>query len=259
MKLRLLVLALLIANVLALSWHLGWFDGLVGMEARTDREPQRVLQQVHPQSINVVPATAAAPTLRASPSVAAASTPQAPPGTQPNASATPSSSPGASSLIGTVPSCLEAGPFSASDIETAEKSLAGLPASTWQRLTVERAPAYGVVMGPFATPEALRTRAAELERLKQRYERISQPNADGTTSSRAPTVFLLQRVPSREAGNTVLASLAQRGVRTARVMQISPATVVYNLRVENAAPSEMAALRLSGSGIEARPFAGCAP
>lgn len=258
MKLRLLVLGLLIANVLALAWQWGWLDWIAGTQARTDREPQRVLQQVQPQAIVIVPPSA-------TPSAVARSA-QRSQATQVASGDAPSPSPGrsvaqaASSPVGNVPSCLEAGPFSGSDIETAEKTIAALPSDTWKRITIERPPGYGIVMGPFPTAEAQRVKAAELERLKQRFERIPQPNADGTTSSRAAaTVFLLQRVASREAGVSVLASLAQRGVRTARVVLVSPAAVVFNLRVENAPPGEMSLLMANGSGVEARPFAACPP
>lgn len=265
MKLRLLVLALLIANLLALAWHLGWLDWMVGTELRTDREPQRVLQQVQPQAIVIVPPSATPNSATRVPARTPTSTPTPAPAPAPalesaSAPAGRSTALASSSAVGNVPSCLEAGPFSNIDIETAEKSMAGLSPDVWKRVTIERPPGYGIVMGPFPTAEAQRVKAAELERLKQRFERIPQPNADGTTSTRAAaTVFLLQRVASREAGASVLASLAQRGVRTARIVLVSPASVVFNLRVENAPVGEMSLLMNTGSGVEARPFGACPP
>jgi hypothetical protein len=61
MKLRALVIALLLANLLVAGWYGGWFDFIVGIERRTGREPNRVLQQLKPQTIKVVPPGRAAP------------------------------------------------------------------------------------------------------------------------------------------------------------------------------------------------------
>jgi hypothetical protein len=64
MKLRALVIALLLANLLVAGWYGGWFDFIVGVERRTGREPDRMQQQVKPQTIKVVPPGRTAPDRR---------------------------------------------------------------------------------------------------------------------------------------------------------------------------------------------------
>jgi hypothetical protein len=58
--LRWTVLALLALNLLFFGWTRGWLDGLTGLPARGDREPQRLAQQVHPERITLTAPGAAA-------------------------------------------------------------------------------------------------------------------------------------------------------------------------------------------------------
>jgi len=49
--LRALVLALVAANAAFFVWSRGWVDGVTGLKASGDREPQRLAQQVHPEHV----------------------------------------------------------------------------------------------------------------------------------------------------------------------------------------------------------------
>ncbi|MGZ8260637.1 MAG: hypothetical protein ACXWUL_08815 [Caldimonas sp.] len=56
--LRALVAALVVANVLFFAFSLDWLDGL-GLDANGDREPERLLNQKNPQTIRLLPMSAA--------------------------------------------------------------------------------------------------------------------------------------------------------------------------------------------------------
>ncbi len=108
---RLLVALLVLANALFLVWTQGWIDGLVGIRATGDREPERLAQQVKPEAMRIVsPEALAAQVVAAEATTAQARTP-----------------------------CLEAGPFDARTLGPAEAALAAtLPGGTWSRVVVER-------------------------------------------------------------------------------------------------------------------------
>ena len=75
--LRLLVLALLLANALFFVWTRGGFAGVAGLPApnpvEADREPQRLAAQLRPEIIQVLPASAASAALSAASGASAAS------------------------------------------------------------------------------------------------------------------------------------------------------------------------------------------
>ena len=89
--LRRAALLLLIANLLFFAWTQGWLDGVTGLRAQGDREPERLARQVRPESVVILPPSAAVP------------------GPGPAASAPPST--GSALDTGATTVCLEAGPF----------------------------------------------------------------------------------------------------------------------------------------------------
>jgi hypothetical protein len=58
--LRALLAALIVANLLFFAFGRGWLDGIVGLSALGDREPERLAKQVRPQTIRLLPMGAAA-------------------------------------------------------------------------------------------------------------------------------------------------------------------------------------------------------
>lgn len=98
--LRVLVLVLLLANALFFAWSRGW----LGPPPRHgEREPERLAAQVRPESLRLLPPASATAAVNAA---------------------------RAASL-----SCLEAGPFTDTDLGVAEATLlnARLPAGSWSR------------------------------------------------------------------------------------------------------------------------------
>jgi hypothetical protein len=57
--LRALVLVLLVANGLVFAWSQGWLSPLLQPPGVAEREPERLLQQVRPDSITVLGPAAA--------------------------------------------------------------------------------------------------------------------------------------------------------------------------------------------------------
>ena len=91
--LRLLLAALVAANLLFFGYTSGWFDGVLGLHSLGDREPERLARQVRPESVRILSAGASA-----------------------------------SAAAG----CYEAGPFAGDDATAAESVLkAALPVGSW--------------------------------------------------------------------------------------------------------------------------------
>ena len=101
--LRAIVVALVAANVVYFAFTTGALDGLFGLRSRGDREPERLANQVRPQTIRLLPMTVAA---------------SAPP---------------------EVPTCWETPTFCAAESPAVEAILASaLPAGTWTDARAER-------------------------------------------------------------------------------------------------------------------------
>lgn len=220
--LRLLVVVLLLANLAFYAWTQGLLDNVIGVRAQGDREPERLSRQVRPETIRVLPAASAV--------AVAAAVPETP------------------------PVCLEAGPYTTAQIGAAEGVLQTvLPAGSWASLKTESPGVWIVYMGKYPNRDALQKKADELKRLKIGFEELRDPPpelADG---------LALGRYDNRAAADKALAEVAQRGVRTARVMPLSPPAVTHSLRVERADATLQA--RLSGLRAEAllgKTFTACA-
>ena len=141
--LRAIVIALVLANAAFFAWTQGWLDNVVGVRSIGDREPERVLRQIRPETIRIVP----------DPTVAAA-TPRA---------------------------CLEAGPFAAAEIAAAEAGLrAALPNAapgTWVSLKSAQPGTWIVYMGKYPNRESLVRKQDELTRRQVTFEEVTSPVA----------------------------------------------------------------------------------
>ncbi len=139
--LRALVIALLLANAAFFAWTQGWLDTVVGVRSIGDREPERLLRQLRPETIRIVPDTAVS---------------VAPP-----------------------PACLEAGPFAPAEIAVAEaalrSALPNTPAGTWLSLKTEQPGAWIVYMGKYPNRELQARKQEELARRKLTFEEVNSP------------------------------------------------------------------------------------
>lgn len=143
--LRLLVLALVLANLGFYAWTQGMLDGVVGVRATGDREPDRLLRQVRPETIRVLPPASAVVVAEAS------------------------------------PACLEAGPYTPAQIAAAEGALQTvLPAGSWMNVKTETPAVWVVYMGKYSSREALKKKADELKQLKISFEEVrNNPELEG--------------------------------------------------------------------------------
>lgn len=158
--LRTLALGLGVANALLLAAQFGVYERLLGRPdaQEAQREPARLQRQLHPEVLQVLTPQAASAALAAAAASAAAS------------------SAGAAA-------CLEAGPFSGTEAEAAERTLrdAGLPPASWQALRTEDGGAYLVYMGRYADRETLQRKLEEVKRRKVEVEEINDDTMENVT------------------------------------------------------------------------------
>lgn len=186
--LRALALLLLLANLGFHAWTQGWLSPWLPPPG-SDREPQRLAAQLHPERIAVLSDRAASAALAAAQSAAPHEEP---------------------ALL-----CLEAGPFDEAGARAAEALLAehGVPPDAVTRELVARNQTWGVVIGRFADRDAMRARAEELARLELRSEELSTPPA-------LVPGLRLGNYSDRFGAEAALAALVAKGVDDARVVPL---------------------------------------
>jgi len=270
--LRSLVLILLIVNAAFFAWSQGWLNQLVGVQPDAQHEPQRLGQQVHADKIIVLappgskapapPAAASAnaqagASAPASAPLAAASTASSsastPPASAPGSAASATNLAAAAQPAGKDSKCVEAGPFNATEYAAVEASLRPLlPAGSWGNHTVAIQGLWLAYMGPYADADMLARKQAELRRIKGlNFEEVRTPAnlALGISLGR------YNKLEDAEAG---LTTLRNRGIRTARIVNIRPHMEVQVLRVPRASVGMQVAL----AGIklpQGKGFSPCRP
>jgi hypothetical protein len=136
--LRALAALLVLANVAFWAWSQGWLDGIVGVKARGDREPERLSQQLHPELVVVLPAMPA-----------------------PAASA---------------PTCLESGPYPPTEVSAAESALrVAMPGVAWTNARTEQPGQWVVYLGAFADREAMKKKEDEIAKASVHFEEQPMP------------------------------------------------------------------------------------
>lgn len=203
----LLVIALLLANLGFLAWSQGWLAPMWPAPSHGAREPERLQAQVRPELIEVLSPKAASAALSAARA--------------------------ASMAVGEGPLCIEAGPLADASVYAgieATLTQAGIATDLWQRREATIAPVWAVHLGRFTSAEALRTKSEELRRQGVSAQEMSAP------PELAPGL-LLGRFESKEAAEAALPRFAERGVRGARVGQLTAAQTRLWLRFERAEPA----------------------
>lgn len=228
--LRALVLALALANVAFFAWSRGWLDGVVGVRASGDREPERLAHQVKPETVRILPPVAASAAASAAPAASVASAASAP----------------------TVLSCMEAGPFDATEVGPAETALqSAVPPGAWAEVPAERPGSWMVYMGKYAGKDMLAKKEEELRRRKVDFDEV-------TTPADLQPGLSLGRFDERQKADAALAQMAQQGIHTARVVELKPATRAHLLRVDKADQALVAKLAALKTPALGKGFAPCA-
>lgn len=176
--LRLIVLVLLLANALFYAWSQGHLLAW-GTGPTQQSEPQRVAQQVRPQAVQVLPPDELG---RIETQLAQAPRP---------------------------PECLVTPMLAEADLAAARPVLDSFPPGSWSLEQAVEPARWIVYMGPYAGLEQVARKRAELRQLGVSFEALANPTLEPGLS--------LGGYASEAAATQQLATLAERGVRTARV------------------------------------------
>jgi hypothetical protein len=201
--LRALVLLLTLANVGYWAWSQGLLASY-GWAPASASEPQRLQQQLRPEALQLLDSDVAAPA-EAPRSAASGPAPAPAPVLGPTSEST-----------ATATECLQAGLFTDAQAQALRMGLQSLPAGSW---ALERKVTPGrwiVYMGPYASDDLLTKKRDELRRLGVRLEPLVNP-------ALAPGLSL-GHFNTRPEAEAELGRVAQRGVRTARVVAERPET-----------------------------------
>jgi hypothetical protein len=253
MTLRLLVLALLLANAGYAAWTRGALAAW-GLAPAVQAEPQRLARQVRPEALRVavLPAgagDAAAPAAGGPPDGATAdgAAGAAGPGNIPEAG-----SPGAAEAAAAVsaPACLQTGLLddAAADAVRA-RAEAALPAGGWQLERIALPARWIVYMGRYADAAQLNRKRAELRARRVTFEPPSDPALEPGLS--------LGGFASQEAAQQALAGLGAQGVRTARVVQERPVREGRRLRLPAVTDAVRAQLPALAAALGAQALRAC--
>ena len=226
--LRVVVLLLLLTNLLFFAFTHGWLEGVAGLRPHAEREPERLKRQVNADKVVVLPPGAA--------SAAAARASESAAGAAPRSA------------------CLEAGPFATGASVSAVAALQALqpplPAGSWVDLTVERPGRWMIYMGRYPNREALAKKQDELRRTRVAFEEVTEP-AEWTMG------LSLGRYDDRAAAERALEQASQRGVRSAKVVELAAPATLHLLRVENADAALAERLSALRSPALGRGFVAC--
>ena len=232
--LRLLVAALLAANLLFWAWHHTPVAQLMGLPAsEPGREPERLQRQIHPEAIQLLK-----------------------PGARPVAAGSTAGPEAAAALVpaNATAMCLEAGPMSDGAAGTALRELgqAGVPAGGWVDMRRDLPGRWIVYMGRYPERDTLLKKSEELQRLGLVATELKSP------AELAPGLALGEFGAQAEAQGR-LERLQARGVRTARVLQLASPGAEHRVRVDRVAPAVAERLvALSGQDAATR-WLPCAP
>jgi hypothetical protein len=180
--LRLAVLLLLLANAAYYAWSQGWLAG-AGFEPARQTEPQRLRQQIKPDTLRIVPGEEAKP----------------------------------SDIVGAAaraPECLQAGVVDDAQIASLRQVLEAWPAGSWSLEPAVEPARWIVYMGKYLTLENVSRKKAELRQMGVSFEAPSNPTLEPGLS--------LGGFPTQAAAAAQMEVLAQRGVHTAKVVQERP-------------------------------------
>ncbi|MFL6716181.1 MAG: SPOR domain-containing protein [Burkholderiaceae bacterium] len=182
-------------------------------------EPARMKNQLHPERIRLLPATASAP-------APASDAPAAP---VPAAAATAAPAAATAAASG---ACIELASFTAAEAGRFEARMAELGlADRVSRRDVPTSSSYMVMIPPQGSREAADAKTEELRRLGITDTFVIQDNSPRRWG------IALGTFRSDEAAQSHLAAMSRRGVRTARVEQFGtgPARIAIQLRGLDAA------------------------
>lgn len=180
--LRLLVLVLLLANAAFFAWSQGLLLAW-NLGPSQQAEPQRLRQQVRPEAVRLLPPEEL--------KLAEAAAAQAP----------------------RPPECLQTAALDAAQVGPLRPVLESWPAGSWSLEPVAEPARWIIYMGKYAGVEQVARKRAELRQIGVSFDAPGPELEPGLS---------LGAYPSEAAANAQLATLAEKGVRTARVLLQRP-------------------------------------
>lgn len=214
---RLLLLALILANSLYFAWSHRLLEGL-GFAPAEQSEPRRVAQQIEPDAIRIL---APAEFKNLEDKVSADAAPK---------------------------ECLQAGPLDEARSSTLRTLLeSALPAGSWVLDASAQSARWVVYMGKFANADALTKKRAEIAAMNLKTESLSNPALEPGLS--------LGGFDTQSEADAYLVKLGQRGIRTARVLQEREPSVAYQLKlpvVSEAVKTHLPEVRNALGGVALR-------
>jgi hypothetical protein len=215
--LRLTVLLLLLAN----AAYFGWSQGVLaawGLAPAQQSEPQRLGQQIKPENLRILSGEESRRL-----DAAAAPAPKA-------------------------PECLQAGLLDEAQAGRLKQALEPWPAGSWQFEPVVEPVHWIVYLGKYPNVESVMRKKAELRQTGITFEDLSNPALEPGLS--------LGGFASEAQATQQLEALAQRGVRSAKVVQERPETRGQMLKlpaVDDSLKPRLEELRAALSGKNLRP------
>jgi hypothetical protein len=217
--LRFLVLLLLLLN----GVYFAYTHDLLrpyGFAPAQQTEPQRVAQQIRPELVRILSADetrAVEAAARASPKPA---------------------------------ECLQAGPFDDAQAAVVRDAVqAILPSGSWSLDVVVEPARWIVYMGKFPDAQALARKRAELASLNLRFEPLVNPSLEFGLS--------LGGYDTEARARNELAALAQRGVRTATVVQERAEARASRLRIAAVDAAMLPKLEELKNALDGNPLRAC--
>lgn len=217
--LRLIVFVLVLLNGVYFAWGQGWLLPY-GVGPATQREPQRLTQQVRPEALELLKGEGLPPTV--------------------------ATLPVASKLL-----CLQSGLLDEAQASVLRRVLPGLLGEgSWALDSVTVPERWIVYMGKYANAADLTKKRTQLAGLRLSFEPLFNPTLVPGLS--------LGAYASQEAANAALEALAMRGVRTAKVLLELPASQAHRLRlpaVDDAVQKQLPQLK---AALVGKPLESCA-
>jgi hypothetical protein len=228
--LRLVAIALLLANGLYFAWTQGLLAG-IGLAPVQQREPERLQGQVKPDTLRLLNGPrerAQTASVAGGPAVAEPAVPPQPP----------------------VTACWEAPGFTPTQAEALRTALvgSGLAEDLWQFNEVRSAGRWVVYMGRY-NDEQMARKKSELRQLKIEFREVNLP-ATGPG-------LALGTFTSEEAVQQALKDVAKKGVRTARAALERPETVSMTLRLSSITETQRSSVEGLGASLAGKVLQRC--
>lgn len=226
--LRLVAIALLLANAVYFAWTQGFLAGL-GLAPVQQNEPERLHAQIEPGTLRLLNGPRGEAEDRAQASDAA------PPGSPADTPAT---------------SCWQASGFTAPQADALRAALGstGLSETLWQFSETKSSGRWIVYMGRY-NDEQMEKKKGELRELKIEFREVNLPSAGPGLA--------LGTFSSEESVQQALKDVARKGVRTARAALERPESVSWTMRLPAITNEQRTAIDSLGEPLAGKKLQPC--